>query len=201
MLHICATDGTPLFKGNVGHALLHAYSHPTAPCRRARPDHTPPSFVHNQGDPYVPFVTTHDGVRQQVDFVQTILTPDPLVIGLRKDTDFVFAKPLHATPEYVFGERPIYVLEDLEILDEGHAQRTMIDREVAESHDVMVHAEVICYRALTANLTYLEGRLMELEKQWGEMSSKKLGCICRLEMANILARLVIQRGDILDVEG
>jgi hypothetical protein len=199
--HICATDGTPLFKGNVGHTLLHAYSHPAAPHHHTRPDHALPGFVHNQGDQYVSFVTTHDGVRQQVDFVQTILTPDPLVIGLRKDTDFVFAKPLHATPEYIFGERPIYVLEDLEILDEGHARRTMIDCEVTELHDVMVRAEVMHYRVLTANLAYLEGRLMELEKQWGEMSSKKLGCIRRLEMANVLARLVIQRGDILDVEG
>jgi hypothetical protein len=64
-----------------------------------------------------------------------------------------------------------------------------------------VHAEVTCYCSLTADLVYLEGRLMELEKQWGEMSSKKLGCIHRLEMANILARLVIQCGDILDIEG
>jgi hypothetical protein len=77
----------------------------------------------------------------------------------------------------------------------------MIDREVVELHDVTAHAEVTRYRVLTANLAYLEGRLMELEKQWGEMSSKKLGCICRLEMANVLARLVIQRRDILDVEG
>jgi hypothetical protein len=108
---------------------------------------------------------------------------------------------LHATPEYVFDERPIYVLEDLEILDEGHVQCTMIDCEVAELHDVTVHAEVIHYRALTANLAYLEGRLMELEKQWGEMSSKKLGCIRCLEMANVLTRLVTQHGDILDVKG
>jgi hypothetical protein len=42
---------------------------------------------------------------------------------------------------------------------------------------------------------------MELEKQWGEMSSKKLGCIRCLEMANILARRETQHGDILDVEG
>jgi hypothetical protein len=136
-----------------------------------------------------------------VNFVQTILTPDPLVIGICKDSDFVFAKPLHATPEYVFGARPIYLLEDLEVLDEGYAQRAMIDRQVTELHDVTVCAEIVHYRSLTANLVYLEGQLMELEKQWGEMSSKKLGCICRLEMANILARLETQRGDILDVEG
>jgi hypothetical protein len=143
----------------------------------------------------------HNNVRQQVDFVQTILTSDLLVIGIHTDTDLVFAKPLHATPEYIFGTRPIYVMEDLEVLDEGHARCAMIDREIAELHDVTVHAEVVRYRSLAVDLVYLEGRLMELERQWGEMSSKKLGCIRCLEMANILARLEIQRGNILDVEG
>jgi hypothetical protein len=136
-----------------------------------------------------------------VDFIQTILTPDLLVIGLRKDTDFIFAKPLHATPEYVFGERPIYILEDLEVLDEGYTRCAMIDCKVAELRDVIVRAEVTRYHSLTANLMYLEGRLMELEKQWGEMSSKKLGCIHRLEMANLLVCLETRHGDILNVEG
>jgi hypothetical protein len=120
--HICATDGTPLFKGNVSNALLHTYAHPSALRRQARPDQSLPGFVQNRGNNYVPFITTYNGIRQPVNFVQTILTPDPLVIGICKDSDFVFAKPLHATPEYLFGERPIYVLEDLEGLDEGHAR-------------------------------------------------------------------------------
>jgi hypothetical protein len=201
MPHLCTTDGTPLYKGNVGNALLHAYAHPSAPRRRARPDQPPPGFVHNRGDQYVPFVTTHNNIRRQVDFVQTIFTSNPLVIGVRTDSDLVFAKPLHATPEYVFGTRPIYVMEDLEVLDEGHARRAMIDQEIAELHDVMVRAEVVRYRSLAADLVYLEGRLMELERQWGEMSSKKLGCIRRLEMANVLARLETQRRNFLDVEG
>jgi hypothetical protein len=64
-----------------------------------------------------------------------------------------------------------------------------------------VHAEVIRYRSLAADLVYLEGHLMELERQWGEMSLKKLGCIRCLEMANILVCLEVQRGNILDVEG
>jgi hypothetical protein len=200
--HVCATDGTPLFKGNVSHALLHAYLHPSALRRQARPDQPPPpGFVHNRGDSYVPFITTHNSVRQPVNFVQTILTPNLLVIGIRKDSDFVFTKPLHATPEYVFGARPIYLLEDLEVLDKGHARCTMIDREIAELHDVTVRAEVVRYRSLSADLAYLEGRLVELERQWGQASSKKLGCICRLEMANVLVCLETQHGNILDVEG
>jgi hypothetical protein len=190
-----------LYKGNVGNALLHAYAHPSTPRHRAQPDQPLPGFVHNRGDQYVPFITTHNNVWRQVDFIQTIFTSNLLVIGVRTDSDLVFAKPLHATPEYVFGTRPIYIMEDLEVLDEGHAQHTMIDREIAELHDVMVRAEVVRYRSLAADLVYLEGRLMELERQWGKMSSKKLGCIRRLEMANILACLETQHGNFLDVEG
>jgi hypothetical protein len=174
MPRLCTTDGTPLYKGNVSHA------HPATPCSPTQPDQPPPGFVNNQGDQYVPFITTHDNVWRQVDFIQTILTSNPLVIGLCKDTDFVFAKPLHATPEHVFGTRPIYILEDLEVLDEGHERCAMIDREVAELRDVTVCTKVTRYRTLTADLAYLKGRLMELEKQWGELSTKKLGCIRHL---------------------
>jgi hypothetical protein len=113
--HLCNTNGTPLYKGNISHALLHTYSHPAAPHHCTRPDQPLPGFVHNRGSQYVPFVTIHNDVRRQVDFIQTIFTSDPLVIGLCMDTDFVFAKPLHATPQYIFGSRPIYILEDLEV--------------------------------------------------------------------------------------
>ena len=77
----------------------------------------------------------------------------------------------------------------------------MIDREVGQLGDVSVHAEVARYRALTADITYLESRLMDLEKQWGEITTKKLGCIRRLEMANVLDRLTSLRMDIINVEG
>jgi hypothetical protein len=92
-------------------------------------------------------------------------------------------------------------MEDLEVLDKGHARRAMIDREIEELHNITVCAKVVRYRSLAVDLVYLEGRLMELERQWGEMSSKKLGCIRRLEMANVLARLETQHGNFLDVEG
>ena len=199
--HVCSTDGTPLFKGNFHSALLHASQPPSAPRRRARPDHPPYGFVRNVGNHYIPFVTTHNDVTRQVDFIQTILTSNPLVVGLRIDTDFVFAKPIHATPKYMFGDRPIYGLDDLEVLDEKHADRGRIERELAQMNDVTVRAEVVRYHALTADVAYLEGRLMDLEKQWGEISAKKLGCIRRLEMANVLDRLTDVRMDIIDVEG
>jgi hypothetical protein len=145
--YVCAMDGTPLFKDNT------------------RPDQPPPGFVQNCGSNYVPFITTYNGVQQPVNFVQTILTSDSLVIGLCEDSGFVYAKPLHATPEYLFGERPIYVLEDLEVLDEGHAQWAMVDREIVGLNDVTVYAKVTRYRGLTANLAHLESHPAKLEGQ------------------------------------
>jgi hypothetical protein len=79
--HVCATDSTLLFKGNVSHMLLHAYAHPSTPRRQAQPNQPPPGFVHNRGDSYVPFITTYNGVQQPVNFVQTILTPTRWSLG------------------------------------------------------------------------------------------------------------------------
>jgi hypothetical protein len=135
-LHVCATDSTPLFKDNT------------------RSDQPPPNFVPNGGNSYVPFITTYNSVQQPVNFIQTILTSDPLVIGLCIDSSFVYAKPLHATPEYLFRRRPIYASEDLEVLNKDHVQCDMIDRKIAELTDVTVLAEIIRYRALTVDLAH-----------------------------------------------
>jgi hypothetical protein len=60
--HVCAINGTLLFKGNISHTLLHAYSHPSTPHHRTRPNHALPGFVHNRGNNYIPFVTTYNSV-------------------------------------------------------------------------------------------------------------------------------------------
>jgi hypothetical protein len=181
--YVRAMDGTPLFKDNT------------------RSDQPPPGFVQNRGSNYVPFITTYKGVRQPVNFVQTVLTSNSLVIGLREDSRFVYAKSLHATPEYLFRERPIYALEDLEVLNEDHARRALIDRKIIGLADVTVLAEVIRYRALTADLAHSKSHLVESEQRWDETSFKMMSCIHRLEMANVLARLEVQREVAFGVDG
>jgi hypothetical protein len=181
--YVRAMDGTPLFKDN------------------AQSDQPPPGFVRNCGNDYVPFITTYNGVRQLVNFVQTILTSDSLVIGLHEDSNFVYAKSLHATPEYLFRKRPIYALEDLEVLDEDHAQRALIDRKIIELADVTVLAEVSRYRALTIDLAYSRNHPKKSEQQWDETSFKMMSCIHRLEMADVLIRLKVQRDVVLGVDG
>jgi hypothetical protein len=170
-------DGTPLFN--------------------TRSDQPPLGFVRNCGNNYVPFITTYHGIRQPVNFVQTILTSNSLVIGLRVDSSFVYAKSLHATPKYLFRERPIYALEDLEVLNDDHARRPMVDRKIEGLGDVTVLAEVIRYRALTADLAHSKNHL---EGQWTEISFKLLTCVHRLEMADVLARLEVQRDTIFNVD-
>jgi hypothetical protein len=181
--YVRAMDGTPLFKDNT------------------RSDQPPPGFVRNSGNDYVPFITTYNGIQQPVNFVQTILTSDSLVIGLREDSSFVYAKPLHATPECLFRERPIYALEDLEVLNEDHARRALIDRKITGLADVTVQAEVIRYRALTADLAYSKSHSVESAQQWDETSFKMMSCIHHLEMANVLARLEVRQDAIVDVDG
>jgi hypothetical protein len=182
-LYVRAMDGTPVFRDNT---------------QSGQP---PPGFVQNRGNDYVPFITTYNGVQQPVNFVQTILTSNLLVIGLREDSSFVYAKSLHTTPEYLFRERPIYALEDLEVLNGDHTQRAMIDRKIAGLTDVTVLAEVIRYRALTTDLAYSKSHPVESERQWDETSFKMMSGIHRLEMANVLARLEVQRDAIFGVDG
>jgi hypothetical protein len=124
-----------------------------------------------------------------------------LVIGLHEDSSFVYAKSLHATPEYLFRARPIYALEDLEVLNEDHARRAAIDRKIEGLADVTVLAEVSRYRALTADLVYSRNHLVESEQRWDEMSFKTMSCIHRLEMANVLACLEVQHDLTFGVNG
>jgi hypothetical protein len=124
-----------------------------------------------------------------------------LVIGLRVDSSFVYAKSLHATPKHLFRERPIYALEDLEILNEDHARRAWVDRKITELADVTVLAEVIRYRALTADLARSKSHLVESEQRWNETSFIMMSCIHRLEMADVLARLEAQCEVTSDVDG
>jgi len=48
--------------------------------------------------------------------MQTIMGPNPLIIGLQDDTDKVYSKLLYATPIYTFDGKPVYTIKDLEDL-------------------------------------------------------------------------------------
>jgi hypothetical protein len=181
--YVRAMDGTPLFKDHT------------------RSDQPPPGFIQNCGSNYVPFITTYKGARQPVNFVQTVLTSNSLIIGLRQDSRFVYAKSLHATPAYLFRERPIYTLEDLEVLNEDHAQHALIDRKITSLADVTVLAEVIRYRTLTTDLAHSKSHPVESGQRWDETSVKMLSCIHCLEMANVLARLEVQCDATFGVDG
>jgi len=53
---------------------------------------------------------------KQVEYVQMIMGPNPLVIGLCNDSDKVFSKLLYATPLYSFSRKLVYTTQDLEVL-------------------------------------------------------------------------------------
>ncbi len=42
--------------------------------------------------------------------------PNPLVIGLHNDTDKVYSKLLYTSPVYSFNGKPVYTVQELEVL-------------------------------------------------------------------------------------
>ncbi len=103
--YTATTSSYPLYKGSYG---ILSSSKGKAPL----------GFVHNCGDQYIsyPIQGLHSNKVQQAQYVQTIMGPNPLVIGLRNDTDKVYSKPLYATLIYNFDGKPVYTIQELEVL-------------------------------------------------------------------------------------
>ncbi len=110
------TSGFPLYKGSYG----------VSSSLRGQ---APPGFVHNHGDQYIPYPIRgpHDDKVQQAQYIQTIMGPNPLVVGLHDNSDKVYSKLLYATPIYSFGGKPVYTVQDLEILKSNTADRDRWD--------------------------------------------------------------------------
>ncbi len=91
--YAATTTGFPLYKGSY----------------QVRRGEVPPGFKPNAGDHFVSFpITGLDGITQQVEYVQTILHPNPIVVGLRNDSNKVFTKLLYAAPVFHYDRKPMY---------------------------------------------------------------------------------------------
>src|SRR6266702_112604 len=77
--YAATTDGFPLYKGSY---VMH---HNMAP----------PGFQRNDGDHFIAFpIRGPDRDVKQAEYVQVILHPNPIVVGLCNDSDKVYTKPL-----------------------------------------------------------------------------------------------------------
>jgi len=68
----------------------------------------PPGFHLNAGPRYIPCPIRTNGVTRQAKYIQTIMGPNPMVLGVIDESDLVYPRPLYATPLLTFARRPIY---------------------------------------------------------------------------------------------
>jgi len=102
--YAATTTGFPLYKGSY----------------RFKRDEVPLGFKPNLGDNFISFpIKGPDGDIKQAEYVQVILHPNPIVVGLRDDSDKVYTKPLYATPIFHYDGKPVYQAQQLEALKLG----------------------------------------------------------------------------------
>jgi len=91
--YTATTLGFPLYKGSY----------------RIKRDEVPLGFKPNFRENFISFpITDPDGSVKQAEYVQVILHPNPIIVGLRDDSDKVYTKPLYAAPIFHFDGKPVY---------------------------------------------------------------------------------------------
>ncbi len=181
------TSGYPLYKGSYG-------------ISSSAVGQAPPGFHHNLGDQYIPYPIQgpHSNKVKQAQYVQTIMGPNPLIIGLQDNTDKVYSKPLYATPIYAFDGKPVYTVQELEVLKTSAESWNCMDCMIQHLGNLTLMAEVHRFHVLTDELDHMEEVLVANEDQWGHLAAAKLGAIQRLEMADTLGRIQGQDDRLVD---
>src|SRR6202012_5269968 len=187
--YLCNTEGTILYKAGTS---IHNPKLTTHYAKRTHQlqSHTPPDgYVANIGVNYIPFPITYEGKTIPTKYIQIIYHPEPIVLGVIDESNYVYSKPLFATPQYSLSLRPKYPQEDLILFEAGYNERPKIDRVVKDTKDRSLEAEIHRYRVASMEEHRVTKRLEELEQTLGVIRSHKLGSIRRLEAAGALERI------------
>jgi len=181
--YTATTTGFPLYKGSY----------------RTSRSKIPPGFKQNLGDHFIAFpITNPEGEVRQAEYVQVILHPNPIVVGLRDDSDKVYTKPLYATPVFHYDGKAVYHAEQLERLKIGAEDREWTDRMIARLGDPSLAAEIHRFRMMAQELERLEEAIVEGEDRWGELAAMHCKTIRRLEMVDTLRRIQDQDDSLVD---
>ncbi len=172
--YTATTTGFPLYKGSF----------------RIKRNEVPLGFKPNCGDDFISFpITDLNGDVKQAEYVQVILHPNPIVVGLQDDSSKVYTKPLYAAPIFHYDGKPVYRAEQLETLKLGAEGQDQTNRMIRRLNDPSLEAEVHWFRVMAQELGRLEEAILESEDRWGEIAGMHCRTIRRLEMADTLARI------------
>ncbi len=133
-----------------------------------------------------------------MEYVQIILHPNPIVVGLCNDSDKVYIKPLYAAPVFHYDGKAVYRMQELEKLKSGAEGQEQTNRMIARLGDPSLTAEVHRFHMMAQELERLEEAIMESEDRWGELVGMHAKTIQRLEMANAMQRIQDQDKGMID---
>jgi len=181
--YTATTDGLPLYKGSY---ITHR-------------NEAPPGFKKNDGDNFIAFpIKGPDGDVKQVEYVQVILHPNPIVVGLQSDSDKVYTKPLYAVPIFHYNGKPVYKAQELEMLKKDAEGEEQTNRMIRRLQDPSLTAEIHHFRMVSQELEHLEEAMVANEDQWGGLAAMQVKTICRLEIADALLRIKEQDDRLID---
>ncbi len=125
--YAATTTGFPLYKGSY----------------RTHTKTIPMGFQQNDGDHFIPFpIKEPNGEMKQAEYVQTILHPNPIVVGLCDNSNKVYSKLLYASPIYHYDGKPTYTAQELEMLKWDVEGKEQMDCMIHRLHDPSLTAEV-----------------------------------------------------------
>ncbi len=181
--YMATTTSFPLYKGSY----------------RFKRNEVPLGFRPNNGDHFISFpIKGPDGDIKQVEYVQVILHPNPIVIRLRNDSDKVYTKPLYAAPIFHYDGKPVYRAQQLKKLKTGVEGQDQMDRMICRLNDPLLEAEVHQFHVMLQELERLEEAIAGAEDQWGELTGMHCKTIWWLEMADALLRIQEQDDGLVD---
>ncbi len=181
--YTATTTGFPLYKGSY----------------RTFRNTVPPGFQQNDGDHFIsfPIKGPHSDIKQ-AEYVQVILHPNPIVIGLCDNSNKVYTHPLYAAPIFHYDGKPVYRAQELEILKAGAEGKEQTDHMIHRLHDPLLTAEVHHFRTMSQELERLEEAIAKGEDRWGEIVAMQCKTIRRLEMADALVHIKDQDEGLVD---
>jgi len=107
------------------------------------PGKIPPGFHRNNSDHFITFpIKGPNGDVKQAEYVQVILHPNPIIVGLCDDSNKVYTKPLYAVPIFHYDGKPVYKAQELEMLKKDVEGKEQTDHMIHHLNDPSLMAEV-----------------------------------------------------------